>query len=157
MGLHAKHIFDMDDLRPAQYFYAYRNATSEYQLNLGMATFFPNFSADAATSAMLNVIVANEGTIGSQSVQEMNFNDAVTSTDDGVESNLFMGSRLFPEAVYRDSPNATYWPNVYEAVRGWLYRVSHTFFVYPMLIRRVAQRSWSSCRWRQSHRKLCVY
>ncbi|KAF9046827.1 FAD-binding domain-containing protein [Hymenopellis radicata] len=108
MAVHAKHIFDLDDLRPAQYFYARRNATSN-QFNLIIATFFPNVSAEAATSAMqplLDDIVANGGTIGSQSVQEANFDDTVTTQDDVVAQNLAMGSRLFPEAVYRNSPDA---------------------------------------------------
>lgn len=109
MGVHAKHIFDCDDLRPGQYLYARRNVSSELQFHVVIATYFPNVSTDVATSALqplVDDIVATGGTIGSQSMQELSFNDAVTTADDVVAQNLAMGSRLFPEAVYRDSPEA---------------------------------------------------
>ncbi|KAF8996673.1 FAD-binding domain-containing protein, partial [Hymenopellis radicata] len=54
------------------------------QFNLVMATFFPNVSAEAATSAM-------QPLLNDISIQEMNFNDAVTSP---------------MMSVYRDSPDA---------------------------------------------------
>ncbi|KAF8890048.1 FAD-binding domain-containing protein [Mucidula mucida] len=99
MGVHAKHIFDCDDLRPGQYLYARRNVSSELQFHVVIATYFPNVSTDVATSAL-------QPLVDDISMQELSFNDAVTTADDVVAQNLAMGSRLFPEAVYRDSPEA---------------------------------------------------
>ncbi|KAF9042801.1 FAD-binding domain-containing protein [Hymenopellis radicata] len=109
MRLHAEHIFDMDDLHPAQYFFAARNASSESELNLLVSTYFPNVNAEDATAGMqpfLDDVVANEGIISAHSIKEMNFNDAVTSPDEDVGTNVFMGSRFFSEDVYLNSPHA---------------------------------------------------
>ncbi|KAF9042760.1 FAD-binding domain-containing protein [Hymenopellis radicata] len=107
MRLHAEHIFDMDDLRIGQYFFVFPNATSGFELTLTLNTYFPNVTEAVATAAIqpfLDDAVASGGRITSQSVEEMNINDILAGEDDAVGANLVMGSRLFPEDVYRNSP-----------------------------------------------------
>ncbi|KAF8904597.1 FAD-binding domain-containing protein [Mucidula mucida] len=107
MHLHAEHIFDMDDLHPVQYFFATRNVSSKDEIDLQFTTFFPKVTASDATARLhpfLDDVVALGGVISDQVTEEKNFNDAITVQDEVVGDNLFMGSRLFSEDVYRKSP-----------------------------------------------------
>lgn len=106
MELHAEHIFDMDDLRIGQYFFV---LPSGFGLTLTLHTYFPNVTQAVALAAIqpfLDDAVASGGSIVSQSVEEMSINDILASEDDAAGVSLVMGSRLFPEDVYRNSPHA---------------------------------------------------
>ncbi len=106
MELHAEHIFDMDDLRIGQYFFV---LPSGFGLTLTLHTYFPNVTQAVALAAIqpfLDDAVASGGSIVSQSVEEMSINDILASEDDAAGVSLVMGSRLFLEDVYRNSPHA---------------------------------------------------
>ncbi|KAK0242054.1 FAD-binding domain-containing protein [Armillaria nabsnona] len=100
IAMHAKHIFDWDDLHMGQYFYAYA-----YMLSL--VSYFPRISSDESAAALKPFLDDAEefGQIVGQQFNEVNINDGVTAVDDGVGSNTVSGSRLIPARAYRDHPD----------------------------------------------------
>ncbi|KAJ6527349.1 FAD-binding domain-containing protein [Mycena vulgaris] len=107
--VHAQHIFYLDPVRAAQYFYLYRNSTdpneptvlalNSYMLNAtvsqSMALLAPFLNASLAIPDVLFI---------SQDFTDGDINDALFQADDAVGSNIVLGSRLIPAATYRDSP-----------------------------------------------------
>ena len=60
--------------------------------------------ARVAMQPLMSDLETNGGLVLQETYVEINVNDAVTATDGSVGLNLFMGSRLIPESVYRESP-----------------------------------------------------
>ncbi|KAK0186502.1 FAD-binding domain-containing protein [Armillaria mellea] len=100
IATHAKHIFDWDDLRMAQFFSADAHT-------LSLVSYFPRISSDAAAAALKPFLDDAEefGQIVEQQFDEVNINDALTVADDVVGSNGVVGSRLIPASAYRDHPD----------------------------------------------------
>ncbi|KZV76446.1 FAD-binding domain-containing protein [Peniophora sp. CONT] len=105
MTIHARHIFDWDDLRAGQYFYVYN--TGGGQSLLTMSTLFANVSGDDAKAAIAPFI-ADVQTVGATFINETVVtaiaNDIVGATDDNAGTNGLLGSRLFPAAQYEQNP-----------------------------------------------------
>ncbi|KZV69773.1 FAD-binding domain-containing protein [Peniophora sp. CONT] len=106
MTIHARHIFDYDDLRAGQYFYVY-NAGGGQSL-LSMSTLFANISGDDAKAAVAPFI-ADVQTVGATFINETTTtataNDIVGFPDDNAGYNTLLGSRLFPATQYENSPD----------------------------------------------------
>ncbi|TDL24447.1 hypothetical protein BD410DRAFT_89294, partial [Rickenella mellea] len=100
-----KHIFDWDNKRAGQYFYAFSGGI---QGNLAVfSTYFPNATADDAAAAMkplLDDVQAMNFTIVSQNTTVALANDLVFSADDQLGVDAILGSRLIPADAYRNDP-----------------------------------------------------
>lgn len=106
MTVHARHIFDYDSLRGAQYFYVY---SSGEQSLLQMNTLFINISAADATSAVapfLNDVQTTGAQVVNQSAVAALANDIVGFPDDLAGYNSLLGSRLVPAKAYQTHPEA---------------------------------------------------
>lgn len=105
MTIHARHIFDYDNLRAGQYFYVY-NAGGGQSL-LSMSTLFANVSGDDAKAAVAPFI-ADVQTVGATFINETATtaiaNDIVGFADDNAGYNTLLGSRLFPATQYEQNP-----------------------------------------------------
>lgn len=108
-ALHAQHIFDLDPVRGGQYFFFTRaspNATAIFSIS----TFLPNITVAKGTAVLEPFISAARAIPGVSVVGEVyrneNINDVLFQADDAVGLNLALGSRLIPEALYRNSPKA---------------------------------------------------
>ncbi|SJL12446.1 uncharacterized protein ARMOST_15873 [Armillaria ostoyae] len=106
IAMHAKHIFDWDDLYVGQYFYATKSTTADAYM-LAFLSYFPRISLDEAAAALKPLLDDAEefGQIVGQQFNEVNINDGVTVVDDVVGSNAVLGSRLIPASAYRDHPD----------------------------------------------------
>lgn len=109
--VHARHIFDWDSFRAGQYFYmSTTNLTgigSAGAPSMFVITYFPNASL-ADVENVLKPFVADlmeTGASVSQTIQQVNINDALFTADDIVGSNLVMGSRLIPAKTYQTDPD----------------------------------------------------
>lgn len=109
MTLHARHIFDWDDVRAGQYFTLLNDfvVPSVGGNLLILETFFANKSGDEAKLLMkpfldearsLNVSVQPETTSTGLA------NDLLFKADASFGFNLVMGSRLIPAKAYNESP-----------------------------------------------------
>lgn len=107
MTMHAKHIFDYDSLRGAQYFYLYNIGGG--QSYLSMSTLIANVSGDAAQAAVtpfITDIQAIGATVINQTATTAIANDIVGFADDKAGYNTLLGSRLVPAAQYEHNPDA---------------------------------------------------
>ncbi|SJL12448.1 related to isoamyl alcohol oxidase [Armillaria ostoyae] len=106
IAMHAKHIFDWDDLYVGQYFYATKNTTADAYM-LALTSYFPRISSDEASAALKPFLDDAEefGQIVGQQFNETNINDGQTDVDDAVGTNTVLGSRLIPASTYRDHPD----------------------------------------------------
>ena len=103
--LHARHIFDWDTHRAGQYFLLVSITDPAPGYGLALLTYFPNATAEDATSAMaplMNEAKENGFMLGSQNVTEAVANDLVTQGDSEAGVNTILCSRLIPERVYRE-------------------------------------------------------
>ena len=103
--LHAKHIFDPDDLHPGQYF-SWSPTSPNFTLSVN--TYFPNATITDAMVALAPFFdgVTALGITPTISSQLMDINDLVgASTADPGGFNAIIGSRLFPSPTYEN--NAT--------------------------------------------------
>ncbi|KAF8577476.1 FAD-binding domain-containing protein [Ramaria rubella] len=101
--LHARHIFDMDSLNPAQYFYWTATAPT---FKWFIYTIFPNTTIAAANAAIAPFLdgVRDLGFTVQASVNTSIVNDVLSNTTDdigGIES--ILGSRLWSSGVYRNN------------------------------------------------------
>ncbi|KAJ6485219.1 FAD-binding domain-containing protein [Mycena vulgaris] len=108
-SVHAQHIFDLDPVRAAQYFYLYRNSTDLNEPTvLALNSYMPNTTVSqsmALLAPFLNASLAIPDLLFiSQDFTGGDINDALFQADDAVGSNIVLGSRLIPAATYRDSP-----------------------------------------------------
>ncbi|KAJ7251606.1 hypothetical protein C8J57DRAFT_1665854 [Mycena rebaudengoi] len=109
-AVHAQHIFDLNPVRGGQYFYLQRLAPNGTAIFL-MTTFLPNMSVEAGTALMQPFLAAArvipEVTVGAEAYANEVVNDLPFQVDDdAVGENYAAGSRLIPEATYRDKPEA---------------------------------------------------
>lgn len=109
MTLHARHIFDWDDVRAGQYFTLYNNfvVPSVDGNLLTLVTYFANKTGDEAKLLMKPFL---------DEARSMNFsvlpettstglaNDLLFKADASFGVNLILGSRLIPAQAYRDTP-----------------------------------------------------
>ncbi|KAJ7187726.1 FAD-binding domain-containing protein [Mycena pura] len=111
-GLHAHHIFDWDSVHAGQYFWFLKDPTTATDPSAPIAlllnTYMPHTTADrsmALLAPFLNASLAMPGvTVATQEFVFGDINDALFQADDSVGGNEALGSRLIPEATYRDSP-----------------------------------------------------
>ncbi|KZV68486.1 FAD-binding domain-containing protein [Peniophora sp. CONT] len=105
MTIHARHIFDWDDLRAGQYFYLYNIGRGRSFLR--MNTLFANVSGDDAKAAIAPFI-ADVQTVGATFINETVTtaiaNDIVGAADDNAGINVILGSRLVPATQYEHNP-----------------------------------------------------
>ena len=118
MTLHARHIFDWDELRAGQYFYLFSGTDPSNPgvgATLTFETYFAGVSGEAAFESMLPLLndARNAGYIvvgdnATESVQEGLANDLMFVEDVSLGLNSLLTSRLIPETVYRseDGPAA---------------------------------------------------
>ncbi|KAF8577475.1 FAD-binding domain-containing protein, partial [Ramaria rubella] len=104
--LHARHIFDMDSLNPAQYFYW---TATPPTFTWTIDTVFPNTTIATANAAIAPFLdgVHDLGFIVQTSVSTAIVNDVLSNTTDdigGVE--LILGSRFWSSDVYRNNITA---------------------------------------------------
>ncbi|KAJ6531480.1 hypothetical protein DFH09DRAFT_1409225, partial [Mycena vulgaris] len=107
--VHAQHIFDLDPVRAAQYFYLYRNSTDPNEPTvLALNSYMPNTTVSqsmALLAPFLNASLAIPDVLFiSQDFTDGDINDALFQAEDAVGSNIVLGSRLIPVVTYRDSP-----------------------------------------------------
>ncbi|KAJ7056672.1 FAD-binding domain-containing protein [Mycena amicta] len=107
--IHAQHIFDWDSVSAGQYFWIIKNGTdADAPFGFAVISYMPNTTVEQSNALLapfLNASLAIPGVIVvEQETQSADINDILFSADDGVGANIFMGSRLIPEAVYRHSP-----------------------------------------------------
>ncbi|KAJ7192171.1 FAD-binding domain-containing protein [Mycena pura] len=108
--VHAQHIFDWDSVHASQYFGLAQNATAENPESavLGLSTTMPHTTVEQSKALMapfMDAALALPGvTLVSQDFHYGNINDALFQADDDAGTNGVLGSRLIPEATYRDSP-----------------------------------------------------
>lgn len=120
-ALHAKHIFDLDSLHASQYFYSVQAGavqasssanptptTTPGAYQFTAITYLPSVTIDDATAALKpfyddieSLGVSMTANYDSSAVQ-----DSLFIPDDATSDNAYQGSRLIPEEVYRDSPEA---------------------------------------------------
>ncbi|KAJ7678060.1 FAD-binding domain-containing protein [Mycena polygramma] len=108
-ALHAQHIFDWDSVRAGQYFWLLKNsAAADSSSAFALNTYMPNTTTSQSMALLAPFVNASLELPGvSLYLQQHTYgdiNDALYQADDGVGTNLVMGSRLVPEATYRDSP-----------------------------------------------------
>jgi FAD/FMN-containing dehydrogenase len=106
MSSHAAHIKDLDAFRAGQYFTTSRNINSGIY-SVVLVTGFPrtgvNKSKNALQPLLEDVKSLGEGvTVTFENYQEALINDILYSPDDSLANALFLGSRLVPEAAYRE-------------------------------------------------------
>ena len=122
--VHAEHIFDLDALWGGQYFYlsalgVFPPSLISGPLNTGVPTmilnsYFPNSSLTQAAVALqpfIDDVQKVEGVNLTQRSVLQNINEALTSSNDFVGTNLVLGSRLVPASAYKT--NATLVGEVY--------------------------------------------
>ena len=107
--VHAKHIFDWDSVNAGQYFWILKNETAiDAPSAFLLLTYMRNTTVEQSNSLLapfLNESLAIPGVIPlTQQTQYALINDILFAADDGVGANTFLGSRLIPEAVYRNTP-----------------------------------------------------
>ncbi|KAF8888645.1 FAD-binding domain-containing protein [Infundibulicybe gibba] len=108
---HARHIFDWDPFRVGQYFILTRPEFLQIPNSPGkfimmVQTFFPNTTVDVAAAALQPFFdeATAAGALVTVDTVENNINDMVTVVDDLVGVNMVLGSRLVPDAAYKNSP-----------------------------------------------------
>lgn len=105
--IHARHIFDWDDMHGGQYFY-FEAAGPGIGNALFTSTYFINATADEAAAALkplLDDAQAAGFAVFAVSNQTGLGNDLLENLDTAFGINDILGSRLIPAAAYRD--NAT--------------------------------------------------
>ena len=110
MSLHAKHIFDWDDRRAGQYFFALNGASFGINISvLTLSTYFVNASASEATNAMAPLLDEARrlgfSVLGLQTNTGL-INDLLYQSDTQLGINQISGSRLIPATAYKDDPDA---------------------------------------------------
>lgn len=107
MSMHARHIFDWDDVRAGQYFYLFKGPTQGYEGNvLALGTYFANMSANDAKNAMQPLLneARNMGfAIEKEQTIEGLANDLLSVEDAPSGSNGAGGSRLIPVTAYQNN------------------------------------------------------
>ncbi|KAI0314848.1 FAD-binding domain-containing protein [Amylostereum chailletii] len=108
MAAHARHIFDYDDARAAQYAYLYNSPADGTSL-LQLSTLFPNRTAEDATAMVqpfLDDAVEQGAIVVNATTVTASPNVIVAFPDDQGGYNSILGSRLLPPAVYSDNATA---------------------------------------------------
>ncbi|KAJ7193232.1 FAD-binding domain-containing protein [Mycena pura] len=110
-SIHAEHIFDWDSVHASQFFAFSKNSVaggSDASILFLLATVMPQTTVERSKTLLapfMNASLALPGvSLVSQAFQSSNINDASFMADDAAGSNGVLGSRLIPEATYRDSP-----------------------------------------------------
>ncbi|KAJ7182772.1 FAD-binding domain-containing protein [Mycena crocata] len=106
--VHTQHIFDLDGVHGSQYFNLNKdfaaNATSVFTLT----TYLPGTPVATGKTLLapfLRDVLAIPGvSLVSEDYKDINVNDALFQPDDVAGLDFVMGSRLIPEAAYRNSP-----------------------------------------------------
>ncbi|THH08033.1 hypothetical protein EW145_g2989 [Phellinidium pouzarii] len=105
--LHAKHIFDWDDVHAGQYFYFFNNVPMGGQgSNFSLRTYFANYTADQAIAAMkplLDDIRALNYTILFETTNTTLATSLLFLADEPMAYNALLGSRLISEEAYRNN------------------------------------------------------
>ncbi|KAJ7265025.1 FAD-binding domain-containing protein [Mycena rebaudengoi] len=108
-GVHAKHIFDIDPVRGGQYFFLTQTSPGGAG-GFAILTYMPNTTVEHGTALLAPFLSAAKAIAGIAVVQETYVdgivNDLLFQADDSVGENVVLGSRLIPEATYRDSPES---------------------------------------------------
>ncbi|KAJ7878003.1 FAD-binding domain-containing protein [Mycena olivaceomarginata] len=91
--LHAQHVFDWDSVQAGHFFWFEKTQIGSTDPNPDPLAPFIN-----ASLALPGVVFV------SQTFKDGEINDVMFGPDDGVGGNVALGSRLVPEALYRDSP-----------------------------------------------------
>ncbi|KAJ7292565.1 FAD-binding domain-containing protein [Mycena rebaudengoi] len=105
--LHARHIFDLDPVRGSQYFFLGKESKDRSAL-FRFDTFMPNTTVKRGTALLAPFLSGVRGiaglTVVTESYENANINDLLTQPDDAAGTNMAVGSRLIPEATYKNSP-----------------------------------------------------
>ncbi|KAJ6481261.1 FAD-binding domain-containing protein [Mycena vitilis] len=103
-GVHAQHIFDLDAVRAGQYFWLEKSGNLSV---LAINTFTPNTTVDEGTTLLMPFLTDALAVPGvfliEKEIVNMNVNDALYMADDVAATFEVQGSRLIPEAAYRDA------------------------------------------------------
>ncbi|KAI5116059.1 hypothetical protein M0805_002845 [Coniferiporia weirii] len=104
--IHARHIFDWDNVHAGQYFYFYNDAPLGGQsVHFWIRTYFANYSADDAVAAMkplLDEVKANNNfTILFETTNTSTAIDLIYLPDEPMGYNVLLGSRLISADAYR--------------------------------------------------------
>ncbi|KAJ7354414.1 FAD-binding domain-containing protein [Mycena albidolilacea] len=110
--LHAQHVFDWDSVQAGHFFWFEKTQIGSTDPNVPTSfmlfTYMPNTTAEQSQillAPFINASLALPGVVFvSQTFKDGEINDVMFGPDDGVGGNVVLGSRLVPEALYRDSP-----------------------------------------------------
>lgn len=110
--LHAQHVFDWDSVQAGHFFWFEKVQTESTDPNIPTSfilfTYMPNTTAEKSQillAPFINASLALPGVVFvSQTFKDGEINDVMFGADDGAGNNVVLGSRLVPEALYRDSP-----------------------------------------------------
>lgn len=109
MSLHARHIFDWDDVRAGQNFLLLPgdmyNSTGAV---LNLITYFANVTAEDASKRMAPLLDEAKSLgflVEKENVIEALANDLLLVSDAPAGNNGIAGSRLIPAMAYRDNPD----------------------------------------------------
>jgi hypothetical protein len=105
---YARHIFDPDSEHIGQYFgLVWTGPNTTY--TVGVDTFFPNHTAAKAVQSLAPLftdIYKAGGVLLINTTNTAIINELLATGDDQVGISGILGSRLIPETVYRNSPEA---------------------------------------------------
>lgn len=109
MTLHARHIFDWDDVRAGQYFTLYNNYVDPSVDGnlLTLVTYFANKTGDEAkllVEPFLDEARSMNFSVLPETTSTGLANDLLFKADASFGVNLILGSRLIPAHAYRDTP-----------------------------------------------------
>ncbi|KAF7312068.1 FAD-binding domain-containing protein [Mycena indigotica] len=111
-ALHASRIFDWDSVNAGQYFWLLKNAADAADPDAPSAfvvlTYLPNTTVEQSEALLMPFFNASLSLPGVLLVEKQalysDINNILFSSDDSIGTNVFMGSRLIPDSLYRHSP-----------------------------------------------------
>lgn len=110
MTIHARHIFDWDDVRGGQYFTVFAGALAGIPGNLlSLTTYFANLTAGEATARMspiLDEMRSHNLTVTGETASTDLPNNFMFQADASLGINDILGSRLIPATAYKVNPDA---------------------------------------------------
>ncbi|KIK57397.1 hypothetical protein GYMLUDRAFT_46272 [Collybiopsis luxurians FD-317 M1] len=113
-AVHARRIFDLDPFRAGQYFWVVPTGITIPNVGpliaMQVSTYFPDNTPLNTAEAAYQPFIDEVGNLTNVQIETACrtslINDALFQTDDVVGQDLILGSRLFPESLYRSSPDA---------------------------------------------------
>ncbi|KAJ7812363.1 hypothetical protein B0H14DRAFT_3752549 [Mycena olivaceomarginata] len=129
--LHAQHVFDWDSVQAGHFFWFEKTQIGSTDPNVPTSfmlfTYMPNTTAEQSQillAPFINALLALPGVVFiSQTFKDGKINNVMFGPYNDVGGNVVLGSRLVPEALYRDSPERLlmtqlYWS--YTQAGGWV-------------------------------------